>query len=263
MRRVRISGLLIAACLLLPAAFSATAAAQGSNSGGKPTLRAVTDPSFVPFEMRNQKTGKMVGFDMDILRHVAKRAGFNYTLREMDFNGIIPALQTGNADLALAGITITKKRAKVVDFSSPYYDSGLRILVPDSDHKIHKLSDLKGKRIGTKIGSTSYDFLHKHFGKRAAIKPYPSSADMYMALMSHSVDAVFYDAPNVAYFARTKGKGRVHTVGRLYQGQKYGIAFKKGSQWVKPTDQALASMKKDGTYARIYKKWFGKQPSKH
>lgn len=231
-------------------------------ASGEPTLSAVTDPSFVPFEMQDENSGKMVGFDMDILRNVAQRAGFKYNLRTMDFNGIIPALQTGNADLAIAGITITKPRSKVVDFTVPYYDSGLRILVPDSNHSIHKLSDLKGKRIATKIGSTSYDFLHKHFGNNTDIKPYPESSNMYLALMSDSVDAVFYDAPNVAYFARTKGKGKAKVVGPLYEGQKYGIAFKKGSMWVKPADKALKSMKADGTYAKIYKKWFGKLPPK-
>ena len=107
------------------------AASSGAMAAGKDaTLRAVTDPSFVPFEMMDQDSGKMVGFDMSILREVAKRAGFDYNLKTMDFNGIIPALQTGNADIALAGITITDKREKIVDFSDPYYDSGLQTADP-------------------------------------------------------------------------------------------------------------------------------------
>lgn len=227
--------------------------------GAAEKLQAVTDPSFVPFEMMDQKTGKMVGFDMDILAEVAKRAGFEYDLRTMDFNGIIPAVQTGNADVALAGITITEEREKIVDFSDPYYDSGLRILVPapsDADD----ISDLKGKKIGTKIGSTSFNFLQAELGDGADITPYPGSADMYMALMSGSVDAVFYDAPNVGYFAKTKGGDKVKTVGPLYEGQQYGIAFVDGSKWVEPANKALASMREDGTYAEIYTKWFGAMP---
>lgn len=250
------------ALLVLGLSLCAWLPGWASAASDQTTLQAVTDPSFVPFEMKDQKSGKMTGFDMDILREVAKRAGFDYNLRTMDFNGIIPALQTGNADLALAGITITKPRGKVVDFSDPYYDSGLRILVPESNNSITTLDDLKGKTIATKIGSTSYDFLTKHFGNSATIKPYPATSDMYLALMSRSVDVVFYDAPNVAYFARTKGKGKAKVVGPLYEGQKYGIAFKKGSPWVEPTNKALASMKADGTYAKIYEKWFGKLPPK-
>lgn len=257
MIRTSLHKLLASALLAATVAVPAVATADDA----KPVIEAVTDPSFVPFEMKDDDSDKMIGFDMDILHEVADRAGFDYHLRTMDFNGIIPALQTGNADLAIAGMTITKKRAKVVDFTDPYYNSGLRILVPKSSD-VDDLSDLKGKKIGSKIGSTSYDYLKKKFGDGADIKPFPGSADMYLALMSHSVDAVFYDAPNVAYFAQTKGNGRVHTVGPLYEGQKYGIAFKQGSQWVEPANKALASMKQDGTYDKIYKKWFGKKPGK-
>ena len=224
------------------------------------TLRVVTDPSFVPFEMMDPETGEMIGFDMEIIAEVAERAGFEYDLNTMDFNGIIPALQTGNVDIAIAGITITEERQQIVDFSDPYYDSGLRVLVRVDNDEVEGLSDLEGKKIGTKIGSTSYDYLMKSLDKNDGVTPYPGSSDMYMALMSRSVDAVFYDAPNVGYFASTKGEGKVKTVGKLYEGQQYGIALKKGSEWVEDVNEALAAMKEDGTYKEIYEKWFGEMP---
>lgn len=243
----------------LAAAVAASTAAAAAGSAGAATLEAVTDPSFVPFEMLDQQSGEMVGFDMDILAEIAKRGGFDYNLRTMDFNGIIPAIQTGNANVAIAGITITEEREQIVDFSDPYYDSGLRILVPQTSD-VDELSDLQGKKIGTKIGSTSFDYLKQELGDKADITPYPGSADMYMALMSGSVDAVFYDAPNVGYFAKTKGGDRVKTAGPLYEGQQYGIAFNEGSEWVDDANKALASMREDGTYAKIYEKWFGEAP---
>lgn len=224
------------------------------------TLRVVTDPSFVPFEMMDQETGEMIGFDMEIIREVADRAGFEIDLNTMDFNGIIPALQTGNVDIAIAGITITEEREEIVDFSDPYYDSGLRILVRESNGDVSEFDDLEGKKIGTKIGSTSYDYLVKNLEADDGVTPYPGSSDMYMALMSRSIDAVFYDAPNVGYFARTKGEGKVKTVGPLYEGQQYGIALKNGSEWVDDVNEALAAMKEDGTYKTIYEKWFGPMP---
>ena len=222
-------------------------------------LKVVTDPSFVPFEMMDQETGEMIGFDMEIIAEVAKRAGFEYDLQTMDFNGIIPALQTGNVDIAIAGITITEEREQIVDFSDPYYDSGLRILVREGSD-VEELSDLEGLKIGTKIGSTSYDFLMANLDADDGVTPYPGSSDMYMALMSRAIDAVFYDAPNVGYFARTKGEGKVTTVGPLYEGQQYGIALVEGSEWVDEVNAALASMKEDGTYKSIYEKWFGPMP---
>lgn len=223
------------------------------------TLKVVTDPSFVPFEMMDQETGEMIGFDMEIIREVADRAGFEIDLNTMDFNGIIPALQTGNVDIAIAGITITEEREQIVDFSDPYYDSGLRILVREGSD-VEELSDLEGLKIGTKIGSTSYDFLMANLDADDGVTPYPGSSDMYMALMSRAIDAVFYDAPNVGYFARTKGEGKVTTVGPLYEGQQYGIALVEGSEWVDEVNAALASMKEDGTYKSIYEKWFGPMP---
>ncbi|MBB3230634.1 transporter substrate-binding domain-containing protein [Halomonas stenophila] len=241
----------LASCLGLTLGLSAMAQAQDT------TLDVVTDPSFVPFEMMDQETGEMVGFDMDIIAEVAERAGFDYNLRTMDFNGIIPAVQTGNVDIAIAGITITDERAEIVDYSDPYYDSGLRILVNAGDDSVDSIEDLEGKKIGTKIGSTSYDYLEENLGESADITPYPGSSDMYMALLGGSVDAVFYDAPNVGYFSQTRGEGRTKVVGPLYEGQQYGIVFVQGSEWVEPVNEALAAMKEDGTYDEIHAKWFG------
>ena len=221
------------------------------------TLNVATDPSFVPFEMMDQESGEMVGFDMDIIAELAERAGFEYELRTMDFNGIIPAVQTGNVDIAIAGITITDERAEIVDFSDPYYDSGLKILVNADEEGVSEIDDLSGMRIGTKIGSTSYDFLQENLGEDAEITPYPGTSDMYMALLGGSVDAAFYDAPNVGYFSQTRGEGKVKVVGPLYEGQQYGIVFVKGSEWVEPVNEAMAAMKEDGTYDEIHAKWFG------
>lgn len=237
---------------------SAVGLGMASGAMAQDDVRVATDPSFVPFEMMDQETGEMTGFDMDIIREIGSRAGFTPNINTMDFNGIIPALQTGNVDIAIAGITITDERKEIVDFSDPYYDSGLQILVGSDQEGVSEIEDLEGMKIGTKIGSTSYDFLTEKFGDSAEITPYPGSADMYMALVGGSVDAVFYDAPNVGYFSQTRGEGRVKVVGPLYEGQQYGIAFPKGSERVAEVNEALAAMREDGTYDEIHAKWFGK-----
>lgn len=226
-----------------------------------PSVNVATDPSFVPFEMMDQETGEMVGFDMDIINAIAEHAGFEVNLTTMEFSGIIPAVQTGSQEVAIAGITITDERAQIVDFTDPYYDSGLQIIVRADNEEVASLEDLQGLTIGTKIGSTSYDFLQQELGEDADVTPYPGTADMYMALLGRNVDAVLYDAPNVAYFSQTRGEGRTKVVGPLYEGQQYGIAFHKGSEWVEPANEALAAMREDGTYDEIYTKWFGEAPS--
>ena len=226
-----------------------------------PTVNVATDPSFVPFEMLDPETGEMIGFDMDIINEVADRAGFDVNLTTMEFSGIIPAVQTGSQEIAIAGTTITEERAQVVDFSDPYYDSGLQIIVRADNEEVSSIEDLEGLSVATKIGSASYDFLQQELGEDADITPYPGTADMYMALLGRNVDAVLYDAPNVAYFSQTRGEGRTKVVGPLYEGQQYGIVFHKGSEWVEPTNEALAAMREDGTYNEIYTKWFGEAPS--
>src|SRR5690606_31572820 len=85
-------------------------------------------------------------------RSVAKQAGLSYELRPMDFNGIIPGLQTRNLDVALAGITIRDDRKKLIDFSDPYYESGLAVLVGTNNNDIKDAADLNGKLVAVKIG---------------------------------------------------------------------------------------------------------------
>ncbi|WP_447530457.1 transporter substrate-binding domain-containing protein [Vreelandella sp. TE19] len=250
-----------------PLTYSAIAAALTLSLGSAsalaqtPSVNVATDPSFVPFEMMDSETGEMIGFDIDIINEVANRAGFEVNLTTMEFSGIIPAVQTGSQEIAIAGTTITEERAQVVDFSDPYYDSGLQIIVRADNDDVEDLQDLEGLSIATKIGSTSYNYLQEELGDDAEITPYPGTADMYMALLGRNVDAVLYDAPNVAYFSQTRGEGRTKVVGPLYEGQQYGIVFHKGSEWLEPTNEALAAMREDGTYDEIYSKWFGEAPS--
>ncbi|NOG32513.1 transporter substrate-binding domain-containing protein [Halomonas sp. TBZ9] len=255
MMTVNLSKTLMASAIALGLGGSTLAMAQDM-----PVVNVATDPSFVPFEMMDTETGEMIGFDMDMINEIAERAGFEVNLTTMEFSGIIPAVQTGSQEIAIAGVTITEERAEIVNFSDPYYDSGLRIIVRANNEDVATIDDLEGMTIGTKIGSTSYDFLQDKFGDDADITPYPGTSDMYMALLGRNVDAAFYDAPNVAYFSQTRGKDRTKVVGPLYEGQQYGIVFNKGSEWVEPANEALAAMREDGTYDEIYTKWFGESP---
>src|SRR3546814_15357265 len=110
------------------AAFALAAVATAGQASRAADLIVATDTAFVPFEFK--QGDKYVGFDIDMWDAIAKEIGVTYTLQPMDFNGIIPALQTGQVDVALAGITIKDERQKVLDFSDGYYDSGFLLMVP-------------------------------------------------------------------------------------------------------------------------------------
>lgn len=222
-------------------------------------LVVATDTAFVPFEFKQGE--KYTGFDIELWAAIAKQAGLKYRLQPMDFNGIIPGLQTHNIDAALAGITIRDDRKKVIDFSDPYYESGLAILVASNNNTIKTAKDLDGKTVAVKIGTATVDYLKKNV-PGAKLKLFPNIDNAFLELATGRVDAVVHDTPNVQYYAKTGGHGKVKVVGALKSGDYYGIGFPKGSDLVPVVNKALKAVEASGEYDTLYEKWFGKKPSK-
>lgn len=218
-----------------------------------------TDTSFMPFEFK--QGDKYVGFDLDLWAEIAKGAGWTYKVQPMDFAGLIPALQTQNIDVALSGMTIKEERRKAIDFSDPYYDSGLAAMVQANNTTIKSIDDLNGKVIAAKTGTATIDWIKAHL-KPKEIRQFPNIDQAYLALEAGRVDAAMHDTPNVLFFVNNEGKGHVKVAGAPVSGDKYGIGFPKGSPLVAKVNAELARMKADGRYAKIYKKWFGSEPPK-
>ncbi|TFJ92499.1 transporter substrate-binding domain-containing protein [Lentibacillus salicampi] len=228
---------------------------EGSNL--KDTYTVATDSSFVPFEFKED--GEYVGFDIDLINAIADEVGFDIELEVTNFDGIIPGLQTGSFDIALAGISITEERAKKIDYSEPYYESGLAIGVQKDNDEIKDIEDLEGKTIATRLGSTSAAFIDENI-ENAEANQYEQLDQAYLSVENGSTDAVLYDAPNVNYYIQTTGDN-LKVVGDLYQAEDYGIAISKGQdELVTAIDDALATLKENGTYDEIYEEWFGKKP---
>jgi glutamine transport system substrate-binding protein len=219
-------------------------------------LVVACDTAFMPFEFKQD--GKYVGFDIDLWDAIATDLGLDYELQPMAFNGIIPALQTGNVDVGIAGMTIKSKRAEVVDFSYPYYRSGLLLLVRSDNTDIKSAEDLAGKVVATKLGTSSVDFIKQY--ETGKVSLFQDQDAAFMELRSGGADAVIFDAPVVQNYMNTAGKGAVKVVGPLYQGQFYGIAFPMGSELRNKVNISLLKMIESGEYAKLYKKWFGTEP---
>jgi glutamine transport system substrate-binding protein len=220
-------------------------------------LVVATDTAFVPFEFK--EGDKYVGFDIDLWDAVAKELNLEYRLQPMDFGGIIPALQTKNIDVALAGITIRDDRKEVIDFSDGYYDSGFLLMVP-ADSPIKGPDDLKGKTLAVKTGTSATDYAKEHF-EGTELRLFPNIDNAYLELQTGRVDAAMHDTPNVLYYIATAGGGKVKAVGEQMMAHEYGFGFPKGSPLVADVNKALAAIKADGRYAAIYKKWFGTEPN--
>lgn len=217
-----------------------------------------TDTAFVPFEFK--QGDKYVGFDIDIWDAVAKELKLDYTLKPMDFSGIIPALQTKNIDLALAAITITNERKKAINFSDSYYNSGLLVMIREKEKDIKSVNDLNNKVIAVKSGTSSVDYAKQHI-RTKELRQFPNIDNAYMELGAKRADAVLNDAPNILYFIRTIGKGHFKAVGDSIEAQQYGVAFPKGSDDLREkVNGALKVLHNNGTYNTIYKKWFGSEP---
>jgi len=215
------------------------------------------DTNFMPFEFKGPD-GKYQGFDIDLWAAIAKDLGLEYKLQPMDFNGLIPALQSANIDVAIAGMTIKSKREEVVDFAFPYYDSGLLLMVRADEKNIAGVEDLADKVVATKLGTTSADYAKGIETKDVSL--FPNIDGAYMELRTGGADAVIFDKPAILYYIKTTGKGAVKTVGPLYEGQPYGIAFPQGSDLREPVSITILKFMEDGTYDEIYKKWFGEAP---
>lgn len=189
-------------------------------------LVVATDTAFVPFEFK--QGDKYVGFDVDLWAAIAKELKLDYELKPMDFSGIIPALQTKNVDLALAGITITDERKKAIDFSDGYYKSGLLVMVKANNNDVKSVKDLDGKVVAVKSGTGSVDYAKANI-KTKDLRQFPNIDNAYMELGTNRADAVLHDTPNILYFIKTAGNGQFKAVGDSLEAQQYGIAFPKGS----------------------------------
>lgn len=216
-------------------------------------LRVGTNPTFAPFEFQG-KDSELTGFDMDLIRAIGKQMGYKVELHNLAFDGLIPAISTGNIDMAIAGITINDDRKKQVNFSNPYYTSGLIILVGSENNDIKSLKDLEGKKIGVQIGTTGAFKAEKVPG--AKVVTFNNSDEQFLELSNKGVDACINDHPVVAYYLVQGGKGKM--VGNVMEEESYGIAMKKGNEELtKKVNDALAELKKNGEFDKIQKKWFG------
>jgi glutamine transport system substrate-binding protein len=242
---------------------SANETESGSDSEGsveeKATYTVATDSNFVPFEFLNEETGEMDGFDIELMRALAEEAGFEVEFETLEFDGLIAGMQTGKFPIGIAGITITEDRQKTIDFSDPYYDAGIIVVVQADNNEIKSIEDLKGKEVATRTGSTTYDYLTENYPEIEVV-PFPGIVEAYMEVRAGRVDAVVYDSPNAQYYVSKEADGNLKTVGDVLEAQQYGIAFEKGSELVDDVNKALAKFKEDGTYDDIYEKWFGDRP---
>ncbi|MCE0494823.1 transporter substrate-binding domain-containing protein [Vibrio salinus] len=219
-------------------------------------LKFCFEAGYIPFEMRS-KDGRYVGFDIDIAKHMARSIDVKFVPVNTAWDGIVPALKTGKCDF-IGGMTVTPKRNMSVNFANPYIQVGQTVLIsPKLKGKIKSYRDLNNPKytISTQMGTTGAEAAKKYLSK-AKIDLYDTSADAVLQVANGQADAFVYDLPyNAMYEAQHKGK--VVHLDEAFTFEPLGWAIRQGDpDFLNFLNNYLQQIKGDGTYDRIYNKWF-------
>lgn len=225
-------------------------------------LTVGSDIAYPPFEYTDKDTGEYVGFDIDLMKEVAKRMGLEVKFVNTAWDGIIPGLLAHKYDVICSAMTITEERAKQVDFSDPYFEARQVIITMADDTSINDVEDLAGKVVAVQQGTTG-DFAAQKLveeGIQFEIKRFEGTPEALMAVQKGDADAAIIDN-FVAYIAAKENP----TIYRVVESDKfapeyYGIAVNKDNPaLLEKINEVLKEIKEDGTYDKIYNKWFGEE----
>ena len=201
-------------------------------------------------------TKEIVGYDVDIIKAVAQKAGLKIKIVNTPWTGIFAALNNGDVDLVISGVTINDKRKQSYDFTAPYFEARQLIAVPQSSN-VKSLQDLAGKKVGVVTGSTGDDIASREFGKtNTDIRRFESTPVVISELVGSGVDAAIGDNGVIAF--RVQEHKQLKTVSDPnFPKEYFGIVVKQGNKaLLDKLNAGLAAIKADGSYAKIYKTWF-------
>lgn len=209
------------------------------------------------------KDKQYTGFDVDIAKEVAKRLDKKAKFVAQDFSGLIPGLQKGKFDMLVSQVTITDDRKKQVDFTEPYITNEVKAIVKDDNTTIKSAEDFKGKTIGVGLGTNDEAYLRNDLMKKVGefkINTYDDVITTLKDLNVGRIDATINNVFALKPIVEENGY-KIKAVGGALKSDKAGIAVKKGqTELVDQLNKALNDMEKDGTYTKIYKKWFNEEP---
>lgn len=219
------------------------------------TVKIVSDTAYAPFEFKDSdQTYK--GIDVDIINKVAEINGWDIDMSFPGFDAAVNAVQAGQADAIMAGMTKTSEREKVFTMSDTYYDTKVVIATTEAN-TISKYEQLKGKKVGVKTGTAAQRFLEKNKDKYGyTLKTFDTGDLMYNSLSASDVDAVMDDQPVIEYAINQGQNLKISMKGEAVGSFAFGV--KKGSKHehlVTEFNEALAQMKEDGSLDEIINKW--------
>lgn len=219
-------------------------------------LVMTTSADFPPYEYTTDDGG-YAGIDVDIAQAIAEKLGLELVINDVGFDNALLAVQQGQSDIVMAGVTVTEERLLSMDFSNSYAN-GVQVVIVTEDSDIQSIEDLDGKLIGTQMGTTGYLYCsdtpeNGGYGEDAVI-PYDDGAAAIQALMNGQVDCVVIDnAPAQEYVKANPGLKILDTE---FANENYAIGFAKGNTALKDAvNAALIELVEDGTVQSIIDKY--------
>jgi polar amino acid transport system substrate-binding protein len=212
-----------------------------------------TDANYAPQSSVNKDTGELEGFDIDVAKAMGEKLGLEIEFKTVQWETVIPGLQTGKWDVSIGSMTITEEREKTVDFTEPYYYTSGQVFVKKGGPQITSVDDLAGKTVGVGAATTYYDFLKAE--SSADVKTYPTDADAFPDLRNGNLDFVMTAGPT-GQQAILEGQPFDFSGAPLYY-EDLAFAINQGEDdWLQMLDYAVMKMHEDGTLTELSKKWY-------
>lgn len=245
----------IALCSLMVGTAAAGALDEISKRG---TLRVGMEPGYMPFELTNQK-GEIIGFDVDMAKRMAKAMGVKLELVSTAWDGIIPALLTKKFDILMSGMTLTQERNMKINFAQPYIVIGQSILLNKKfAGEVKSYADLNNPKytVGSKLGTTGEQATKRMISKAKYIS-YETEQEGVLEAVNGKIDAFVYDMPYNAAAISQRGQGKIVHLDTPFTYEPLAWAVRKGDfDFVNWLNNFMNQVKNDGTYDKIYAKWF-------
>ena len=222
-------------------------------------ITTCTHLPYQPFQF--EQGGEIVGFDVDMIDLVAKKLGVEQAIVDTPFEGIQSGedLNARKCDIAAAAMTITPEREEKIAFSAPYFDANQALLVK-KDSGIQGLQDLVGETLGVQSGTTGKMYAEENAPEGVELKDYEDVALELSSVKSGQVPAAVNDIPVLLDYV--KQNPELEVAAEFETGEQYGFGMKKGTsdELKRVVDQVIEQARSDGTYDRMYEKWFGTKP---
>ena len=227
-------------------------------SAANTTWTVGIEPTYPPFGFRDTDSDSLTGFDVELMEAVSQQAGHRIDWMPMPFDGLIPALQANSLDMAISAVTITEQRSKAVTFSKPYFQSNQAIASRVSSPPMKGIEDLTGRSIAVQIGTTGAINAAKI--KNAEVITFDSNPLALQELSNGNVDAVLSDRPAILYAIDQAGMQGIRLTDLADSQEFFGILLPKNSPLEESINSSLTKVIQQGTYADIYRRWFGADP---